>query len=186
MIKFKFLDTKIDEVKEKFKILRQKLNNKLRKENIVKSDSDSHENSSIDANQIIDHPLTENISKFSRGDYMERLRTRYKVSKEKVNHNLLNLQKFYQKRLDEKESTKLKKSMVKWGLFSSYLITNYFVYSLKSKLFNFKFLFMNSAIFIITNLAIQRKINKQYKERIKEIGMETLVKNNSSTSGKKM
>ena len=117
---------------------------------------------------------------------MERLRTRYKVSKEKVNHNLLNLQKFYQKRLDEKESTKLKKSMVKWGLFSSYLITNYFVYSLKSKVFNFKFLFMNSAIFIITNLAIQRKINKQYKERIKEIGMETLVKNNFTPSGKKL
>jgi hypothetical protein len=175
----------MEEVKEKFKSLRQKVNIKLRRENTVKSDSEIQENSITHTNHIKDQPLTENTSQFSRGDYMERLRTRYKVSKEKVNHNLLNIQKFYQRRLDEKESTKLKKSMVKWGLFSSYLITNYFVYSIKSNLFNFKFLFLNSTIFIFTNLAIQRKINKQYKERIKEIGMETLEKNIADTASKK-
>jgi hypothetical protein len=167
----------MDKVKEKFKMVRQKVNNKLRGENAVKSDS---ENSNTQVNQITPQPLAENTSKFSRVDYMERLRTRYKVSKEKVNHNLLNLQKFYQKRLDEKESTKVKKSMVKWGLFSSYVFTNYFVFNIKANLFNFKFFFLNSAIFLFTNLAMQRKINKEYKERIKEIGMETLEKNNVS------
>jgi hypothetical protein len=161
-----------DKIKEKFKTLRQKVGNKLRGENSVKYESDSTVPILNSENTVIE------ASRNSRGDLMERLRKRYKVSKEKVNHNLLNLQKFYQKRLDEKESTKLKKSIAKFSLFSSFLLVNFYVFTRKRIFFRMNFFILNSAFFLISNLTIQRIINSHYKERIRELGMENLKETN--------
>jgi len=163
-----------EKIKNKFKTLRQKVNNKLRKENSVKLESahiNNDQNLSKEIPQIVDV-----TPKISRGDYMERLRHRYKVSKEKVNHNLLNLQKFYLKRLNERESTKMKKSIVRWSLFTCYIILNYVIYTRNNNLFSFRFLLINSSLFLINNWCIQRMINKEYKEKIKVLGLETLEK----------
>ena len=66
-----------DKIQEKFKTLRQKVGNKLRGENSVKYGSDSTVCPSILNSENSDTEASSN----SRGDLMERLRTRYKVSK---------------------------------------------------------------------------------------------------------
>ena len=109
----------------------------------------------------------------TRGDYLERLRNFYKIKKEKAKYNLHNIQKFYKKRLDEKESTKLKKSITRWSLLTTFAFLNVYLYYRNRKFRTGVFLF-STFIFLNLNIVIQSVINSRYKRRIRELGEESL------------
>ena len=147
-----------ERLKQKFANLKQKAKTKIG-EKVEKINSIKNTSSSED--MILNSETT-----FKRDDYFEKLRKIYTLKKEKVNHNLKNLKRFYQKRLDEKESTKVLKTIIKLTLLTSFCFIN-FVYFYKMRRIRFWFLSMSMSGFLCLNIFLQYQLNARYKRRIR-------------------
>ncbi len=158
-----------EKLRDKFSKLKQKVNKKLEKPEELRNNDPSESyynrlkgyyNGKKEANPIA-----------LKGDYMERLKNFYKIKKDKFKYNLNNIQNFYRKRLDEKEATKVLKSITRWTVFSHFIIMNYFLY--KSNRRYKPLIFMFSAVFYLGfNVFIQTLINSRYKKRVRDLHEE--------------
>ena len=110
-------------------------------------------------------------TKNTQGDYFDKLKTFYKLKKDKVNHKIENMHKLYERRLDEKERIKLLKSISKCSVFSTFGLFNfYYLYS--RRIFKFRIFALSSVVALSVNVCLQYQLNQHYKRRIKEIGEE--------------
>jgi hypothetical protein len=137
-------------LKQKFSNLKQKVGEKIRRENLQESE----------------HVFE--VKQEKKDDYFDKLRNFYTLKKDKVNHNLKNFREFYQKRLDEKESTKVLKNMTKWSLLFSYSVLN-FIYMKKVGKARFWFFLASTSGFLCLNIFLQYKLNARYKRRIRNL-----------------
>jgi hypothetical protein len=138
-------------LKQKISNLKQRVGKKIKREDV----------------QELEYNL-EIYRQEKKDDYFDKLRNFYTLKKDKVNHNLKNIREFYQKRLDEKESSKVLKNMTKWSLLFSYCVVNIF-YIKKFEKARFFFLLASTSGFLGLNIFLQYQLNARYKRRIRNI-----------------
>lgn len=163
-----------ERLRDKFSKLKQKVNKKLSIEEQDQALTNANNGNSYynrlkvyynnkkEANPIV---------QVHKGDYMERLQNFYKIKKDKFKYNLNNIQNFYRKRLDEKEATKVLKSITRWTLFSSFILMNYFLYRSNRKYKPLIFIF-SSVFYLGFNVVVQNLINSRYKKRVRDLQEE--------------